>query len=423
MRWLGRLSDEPANAAAVRENSRPACIGEVFMNRSRFLSIASVFILLLSTSLFAAEGRIPISASGTIASSGSYILTQDFTGTITVNVSHVTIDLDGHTITVPSGATGVSGSGYTDITVKNGKISGGDWAISMHNSTAASEFRVEDMNITGATFGIEFSGDKTTGGIMRATVLRNVVSAGTSYPLTLFSVRGSTIRGNQMRGGIYGIWMQNSDNNVIDGNVVAESTDYGIYLVNSTYNTIANNSAGGYYGSAGLRARKGLYLKSSVGNTVTYNNFSNNSEDGILLETGCHGNDLKYNTTTQNATGIHLTSYSNYNTIDWNACSQNTAYGIFIDGSHSNDLKYNTVAANGSGVAIGCGILLSGGSAYNTIDWNECSQNKTYGIRFDASAWQNIYSFNRSLGNGTGNYSDAGTGNINAVYAGSTNLP
>lgn len=70
------------------------------------------------------EARVPISAAGTIPESGSYYLTNDITGTITVGADHVALDLNGFVIT-PSSSRAITVSSRENVKIFNGTIAGG----------------------------------------------------------------------------------------------------------------------------------------------------------------------------------------------------------------------------------------------------------------------------------------------------------
>lgn len=128
-------------------------------------SIALVIICALPAICYAAEGRIPISAQTTIASSGSHIVTEDFTvnsgAAITINEDHVTVDLDGHTIgsSVLSADVVVNANNHKDITLKNGKVVGG-----IHFISPGGEFHVEGIheNCSNSSQGIQIEGTSAT---------------------------------------------------------------------------------------------------------------------------------------------------------------------------------------------------------------------------------------------------------------------
>ena len=69
------------------------------------------------------ELRIPISEPTTIAQPGSYCLTQDIAGSITIDATNLDLDLNNKRIT--AGSDGIKVSNQADVTVKNGIIEGG----------------------------------------------------------------------------------------------------------------------------------------------------------------------------------------------------------------------------------------------------------------------------------------------------------
>lgn len=351
---------------------------------ARRISCLFVVAWLLSSVAFGAEGRIPIfSTTGVFnidTESGSYFLAGNFDGRILISVSHVTIDLNGCTLTVPAGQKGISSGSVTDVTIKNGKIYQGAEGIEFINMASDSEITIEDVMLVGQTD----SGVVIYGGIghyVRAVLLRNMCF-GANYPIIMANVRGSLIEGNQARGGANAtVSISGSSSNTIRNNVFTEGVAMGLALAAAYYNLVEGNTLGGAFASG--KTKQGLHLDTSDGNRIVNNSVSNNSEDGIYL----YG--------------------SSYNTI-----------------------SNNTASRNGSaGSPSGCGIRIVGGdygSTGNVVEWNQTGGNSGalgYGIRFDmTNATGNVYSHNRSYGNQHGAYSEQCSPSCNTNIAG-TNYP
>ena len=328
--------------------------------------------LVLGAAVWAAEGRIPISGPTTINQSGMYIVTKDITADastcdgIVVDTNNVTIDFDGHSLTLLGGAgcDGVSNTpGTTDISVMNGQISGGDNGIFFQ--TVGGDFSVENMTIIGVT-GAGITIDGSSGGPgtpcqgtqnnARAKVVENTVKAGITGSafagIYLHCVEGSRIERNQVRESYNGIWMDEVWDTKVTENV-------------ATQNAFA-----------------GIEIDTSFRNIVMHNVTTSNTYDGIYLY------------------------YSDNNTVMYNNASGNDANGIVVETSNFNNLTYNTASDNKSSNGEGTGILLINGSAGNTLDWNQCASNDGYGIHFDSSTFDNVYSFNRAKGCLSGPFQD-----------------
>jgi len=90
--------------------------------------------------------------------------------------------------------------------------------------------------------------------------------------LSLTSISNVTIKNTSIRNFYYGIYLYESSNNTISGNNITANKEYGIYLYESSNNIIFGNNitANNYYGI--------LLLYSSNYNSIYHNNFVNNAQ-------------------------------------------------------------------------------------------------------------------------------------------------
>ncbi len=111
----------------------------------------------------AAESRTPISAPATITASGTYVLTRD----VTIDASHsfsitggtVTLDLNGHTIADPTGSLNLVWVTNAQLTLRNGRLSGGANSIVLDASLApATTADLDRLQIQNAKTGIYAAG-------------------------------------------------------------------------------------------------------------------------------------------------------------------------------------------------------------------------------------------------------------------------
>jgi parallel beta-helix repeat protein len=181
-----------------------------------------------------------------------------------------------------------------------------------------------------------------------------------------------------------GIFLDSSDNNIIENNDVYLNSMDGIYLRLSNGNVIRRNNCtlNGGHG--------GIYLNPSSNNNLIENNICNSNLDhGIKLQSNSNNNIVKNNTCLHNNNvGIFLLNVY-YNKIVDNNCSFNGQPGIFLRLSEDNLIANNTCKFNRES-----GIQLDFGNYNNTIKDNICSANGHFGIRLRLSS-----NYNRVINN------------------------
>lgn len=284
--------------------------------------------------VFASGGRIPVYQPGTVIQTpGSYYLTRDLDGSalnsdvISIQADNVTLDLNGHTVTAASGYAGVSCNVYNNITVRNGQVSGGTYAVSLASCTNARVSHIDASGFSSAgIYVIGTSGNPNPGGVIEhcgldcsgagvegimveqaaAFVIRDneVSNAPGSDGIYVYSSNGVDLIGNSVRGcgtGIFaylcsdcrienntasnnsgaGIEFDGNDN-VVRGNTTNANTGSsyaGIVVMGGAFNEIAENTAsrnGGY----------GIHLNLNGANLYLLNRTLGNSGGGITGTTG-----------------------------------------------------------------------------------------------------------------------------------------
>ncbi len=195
-----------------------------------------------------------------------------------------------------------------------------------------------------------------------------------------------------------GIYLTYGYNNTFNNCTTSYNEAYGsINLVLSENNTVVNcTGAYGYYG---------LLLTNSHNNSVLYNNFSYNINNGIYLSGGCtlnlvKGNNLNYNEYTSYVFGNGITIWGgSNNTIINNTMNGNDHHGILLYALSN----YNTVYNNTANDNIMNGIYIWSNSDFNNITQNMIKNNRDNGINV------NWYSDNNSIvGNFISNNWDQG---------------
>jgi nitrous oxidase accessory protein len=184
-------------------------------------------------------------------------------------------------------------------------------------------------------------------------MIRNSDTSSTDNPSGIYldGTQNCKIEYNIISYNIWGIYLQESNNNIIIGNTVTSNDAHGIRLWNSsnnqlTDNTITNNSASGFL------------ISQSDRNIISNNLLSSNHYDGIILDSSS-ANLITNNTITNNRFGIliqtGLGKPTNSNTITRNTIMSNKQYGINLNcpqGSSEisgNQITGNTIKENNDG--------------------------------------------------------------------------
>ena len=123
-----------------------------------------------------------------------------------------------------------------------------------------------------------------------------------------------------------------------------------------------------------------------------------------ILMTDIGGGRVANNNFKDNATGGLIALSALGLEINGNVLS-GSANGMFLSDCSELNVHHNTLSGNGTGIQL-TGMS---GTTNSTLDWNHCAGNSIYGIWISAGSSGNIYSHNRTPGNGTAGINDAGT--------------
>lgn len=222
-----------------------------------------------------------------------------------------------------------------------------------------------------------------------------------------------------------GISMEAADSNVVMGNYIGpDSTGLGTFkFSNDTLiqgNGLYFNSNAKLNIAGGNNPGEGNIISGHrVYGLIYYGNSPYNSCIGNYI-----GVDKTGNHKLPNTTGICVDGGANHNPIVNNVLSGNLAYGIFIvtTGTYYNELRGNKIGTNAAGtdsIPNQIGVILGGGTKYNTIggvnavDRNIISGNYINGIEVADSSTM----FNNIIGNyiGTNAAGNAAIPNYNGI--------
>jgi parallel beta-helix repeat protein len=169
------------------------------------------------------------------------------------------------------------------------------------------------------------------------------------------------------------------DNSVFENSWSGIVDMSGIYVQNSDFNILTENQV---YNNS----KHGIHLKTSDSNNLSANTVCNNMEEGIYLQFS-NFNDLAENQVNDNAlNGIYLKDLCNNNNFTGNSLSNNTQHGVSLSRS-----DYNLIAGNNVLNNLENGIHLYGDET--SSDQNIITDNIIYkndvGLYFEESCNQN----------------------------------
>ena len=197
--------------------------------------------------------------------------------------------------------------------------------------------------------------------------------------IILINCNDSIISGVNISKCYQGIFLDYSNNNTIEDNIVNNNIYNGIVMENSFNNTLANNNVS-------FNSENGIYF--SCNNiTLRNNTASNNQKSGIYAR----GNNNFFNeneANNNNRDGIEM--QGDHNTILDNRAFNNDQYGIYILGLHNNASR---------NAMKNCGITAAG-----SISWRSS-------CLVDTSNTVNekpVYFYNNEIGLNSHNFSNAG---------------
>ncbi len=211
---------------------------------------------------------------------------------------------------------------------------------------------------------------------------------------------GVKISGFLVKNSFYGISLDEVENCEVSNNTVLYCVQPGIMLKFSNHNVIKNNNAS--FNGLGGEGWYGIYLTNSNDNLILENIASDNGEYGINLFPSCNNNTIMGNVAQRNDYGIYMFTDCADNIIKSNILSNNRYAGIDMRlGCHDNSIMNNTIAAN---AVTGISLMESG---QNTIDGNVFSGNGRYGVQVQSGSNENIITRNTISESQTGIFLDS----------------
>jgi len=434
------------------------------------LMMAMVFLSIGMSDSAEATPSIPISISSD-ADLDSFIASHGFYGDGTEGnpylINNLEIDATGHTNAITlsnihkhlmiadctltnAGQAGIAMNDVSNVTIQGNTINNnGERAVMLEHSNNVTMNANDCTNNPTDGFRIVYSSDISVFGNYITNsydgiylgVVQNSTFEINQFPLVdargFFVVESdnNTFSDNSILDSTHGLYIDGSDNNIINGTICGFMGQQVIYLWQSNGNQVTNSTL------AGTANYAVIYLSDSSRNTIFNNTVldpSHMTMDGILLDAS-DNNIISNNALNGTYYGIHL-SGSNGNTLANNTYTNHVlsimGTGIILDSSNDNKVLNNTVNNSYAGIVLsssngnnlvgnicqdidGEGIRISD-SHSNLIDNNNCSYNAFNGIGIyssGVSSYGNIVTYNNCTGNGV-----VGTGAGIYLYSSPDNI-
>jgi len=222
---------------------------------------------------------------------------------------------------------------------------------------------------------------------------------GTGYPsrgMYLYAVKNVTIENINIKGFNHGIYLDSiyTSHNVLSRNTITENEVCGVYIMESSDNTISGNTITGH--------SIGIYLDGddmypphvdACFNNSIYGNTIANNIHGIYLADYSKFNNIYENNITGNRIGIKLHFRCDNNIISGNIITASNSYGIHLrDDCDNNTISGNTITGHSQGgdMESRWAILLEDSNKENMIIENTIANNNV-GVYTYYSSNSSIY--------------------------------
>ena len=279
----------------------------------------------------------------------------------------------------------VSGGVYDKITIqKSLNLFGSGALIRAGGRDACVSIEADNVSFTGFVVRDGFYGIKLNN-VKGCTIANNTVIHCAQPGIALLFSDGNTITGNNASfnglggEGWYGIYLSNSNNNLIAKNEAYGNGAYGINLFPSCSNNIIRGNV--------LQANMyGLYMfRDCTNNLIEYNDMSKNTNSGMDLRINCTDNLILNNTIEQNiVAGLTLMEESGQNTIKGNLIRSNKRYGLQVQSrSDGNTIVDNNISDSQTGLFME--------SSKNLIFGNYIADNVVQADDIGKNSWNAAY--------------------------------
>ncbi len=232
-----------------------------------------------------------------------------------------------------------------------------------------------------------------------------VIQAGERDACVDIKADGVSISGFLVRNGFYGIKLNEVQSCTVTNNTVIRCTQPGIALLFSDGNIIQGNNAS--FNGLGGEGWYGIYLSNSNDNLILDNVAYGNGAYGINLFPSCSNNTIRGNVLQGNMYGLYMFTDCGQNRIEFNDLSKNTNSGLDLRFNCTDNLiRNNSMIEN---VVAGLTLLDSG---YNSISGNQIEGNGRYGLQIQSNSNGNTIFDNAISDSQTGIFLDSGQNKI-----------
>ncbi|WP_321423209.1 PQQ-binding-like beta-propeller repeat protein [uncultured Methanobacterium sp.] len=215
-------------------------------------------------------------------------------------------------------------------------------------------------------------------------------------PISVIGSSNTTIKDSTLSGSNNGIYISDSNNTLISGNIISGNLENGVYVENSL-NTIIN---GGTIYNNGMN---GVNICNSNGtlvdNVVINNNgLTGSSGSGVYIDSSDNVQ-ISNNHITGNEYGIKTNGIINQANIISNFIYKNIWDGILLNGEDiiNSFISSNNIQENGNGIHINClnqNLTVNGNVI---IDSTSTASGNGNGVWFEFGSYSNTFSFSHNI--------------------------
>jgi hypothetical protein len=306
-----------------------------------------------------------------------------------VGASNITIDLGGNTVN-GSGALGIATNGYSNVTIKNARISGFATGIyvffgegdAIRNTIvsgntgygiftlAPSRTTIENTTAEGSECGIVLNGGSATT-IAHVVATKNGLSLDNCNGITAYATSGTILRYDQTNdNGFAGVNLFGGTHTTLRGDVANENKVEGVVVQpdggeNSSGTNISETTTN-------LNTFAGINLINTSYSRLTNNVASYNPAYGVIAQGGSNATIVGQLATHNAADGIYVGSGAAFTSIVRGEANSNGADGIYVESLPTKLTNTVTNLNGGNGIFAVPGVTAKGAKAEENVTAPQC---------------------------------------------------